>query len=410
MTFLYLKKNQLKSGLAFIIIHTTGLTGKLLFMKISTPFKLFKNPLKTCFNTFYKIGIRYFFLATILIFQSMLASAQSGPTKLSTVKDPADASVNPPPSHVLYEKSKASPPTKAPANKSSNMAEMVEEEGCDLTNYASAILVGAGDFPYTSPATGITISAVSNTPTLVNTTYNCGGNAFMTADTAWWMSTTEHLITLTFSEQVTNFSVVINGTNNNEIFTFNAGTGTVSLSNYCTAGFSVIGAGNQIQSISSSTVGTLITINNPVGSTVYTIMHNGVGSGSRISLLDCVGEGGVYVDPVSNIEACSGEAIPEVEFSGSPNTMFNWTNNNTAIGLAASGSGNIPGFVAATVTTQQVATITVTPSTRSPPSFLIRRMGLAPVAGRTGAFPLVQLACRMALTASLTRAMAARKM
>src|ERR1700679_1861897 len=45
---------------------------------------------------------------------------------------------------------------------------------------------------------------------------------------------------------------------------------------------------------------------------------------------------------------------------------YNWTNSNPAIGLAASGTGNIPAFTAVnTGTTPITATITATPVTTS---------------------------------------------
>ncbi|MFZ2899455.1 MAG: hypothetical protein WA004_12575, partial [Saprospiraceae bacterium] len=63
-------------------------------------------------------------------------------------------------------------------------------------------------------------------------------------------------------------------------------------------------------------------------------------------------------------EVCGGNATQAVNFSSSATgTTFSWTNNNTSIGLAASGSGNIPAFTAVNNTgVTQVATITVTPS------------------------------------------------
>lgn len=53
------------------------------------------------------------------------------------------------------------------------------------------------------------------------------------------------------------------------------------------------------------------------------------------------------VDPVSNITLCSGAASNVVNFT-SPvaGATFAWTNANTAIGLGASGSGNVPIFTA----------------------------------------------------------------
>ena len=71
------------------------------------------------------------------------------------------------------------------------------------------------------------------------------------------------------------------------------------------------------------------------------------------------------VNTISNIVVCNGNTIPEIVFSTN-NTggtaTYNWTNNTTSIGLAASGSGNITAFNAVNNGTSPVtATITVTP-------------------------------------------------
>jgi len=71
-------------------------------------------------------------------------------------------------------------------------------------------------------------------------------------------------------------------------------------------------------------------------------------------------------DP-SDQTLCNGESTNAVTFSGAvAGTTFGWTNNNTSIGLAASGSGNIASFPAVNSgTTNAVATITVTPTANS---------------------------------------------
>lgn len=68
------------------------------------------------------------------------------------------------------------------------------------------------------------------------------------------------------------------------------------------------------------------------------------------------------VDPEDNVEGCAGTQI-SVNFSGTgtPSPTFEWTNDNTAIGLGASGTGNIQFTPPANLSTQEVATITVTP-------------------------------------------------
>ncbi len=70
------------------------------------------------------------------------------------------------------------------------------------------------------------------------------------------------------------------------------------------------------------------------------------------------------VDPVPNQTVCNGASTAAVNFTSStPGTTFSWVNNTTSIGLGASGTGNIPSFVATNATAAPVvATITVTPT------------------------------------------------
>lgn len=64
---------------------------------------------------------------------------------------------------------------------------------------------------------------------------------------------------------------------------------------------------------------------------------------------------------VSDIHTCSGSLIPAITFASSvTGTTFSWTNNNTSIGLPASGTGNIASFTA-TGNIATTATIVVAP-------------------------------------------------
>jgi len=66
--------------------------------------------------------------------------------------------------------------------------------------------------------------------------------------------------------------------------------------------------------------------------------------------------------PGGNMTFCEGESVGQIVLSGSNGAMFNWTNSNVAIGLAASGTGNIPAFTTVNNTNNDiVSTITVTP-------------------------------------------------
>lgn len=68
------------------------------------------------------------------------------------------------------------------------------------------------------------------------------------------------------------------------------------------------------------------------------------------------------VNPIADQTVCAGTAL-SVVFSGSgtPPPTFQWTNDNTAIGLGASGNGNINFTPPANLPNQETATITVTP-------------------------------------------------
>ncbi len=158
---------------------------------------------------------------------------------------------------------------------------------CTLANYTSVANLGPSNFPYFAAGPGITITASApGVPTLGNTSYTCGAQTFACASPAWWLNATNHILTLNFSCPIARFSVVVNGTNLGEVFTFTGNAGTTTLTDYCTTNFGLV-LPHQLRDNASPATGTLITVNNNVGATSYQISHNGVGSGSRISVLNC---------------------------------------------------------------------------------------------------------------------------
>ncbi|MFH0895361.1 MAG: choice-of-anchor L domain-containing protein, partial [Bacteroidota bacterium] len=66
----------------------------------------------------------------------------------------------------------------------------------------------------------------------------------------------------------------------------------------------------------------------------------------------------------ANITVCSGTAIPAGSITSTPaGATYTWTNSNTAIGLAASGTGQVPAFTANNTTSAAITgTISVTPT------------------------------------------------
>jgi PKD repeat protein len=83
------------------------------------------------------------------------------------------------------------------------------------------------------------------------------------------------------------------------------------------------------------------------------------------------------VNVPSNTAVCNGANVAATSFSSSPaGGTYTWTNSNTAIGLAANGTGNIAGFTAVNSTTSPItATITVTAAVNgcnsAPTSYII---------------------------------------
>ena len=71
------------------------------------------------------------------------------------------------------------------------------------------------------------------------------------------------------------------------------------------------------------------------------------------------------VDPVADQTVCAGDDFTLIDFTGAAGSTFDWTNDNTNIGLAAFGTGDIASFAGTAPTVQEVATITVTPTAGS---------------------------------------------
>jgi gliding motility-associated-like protein len=85
---------------------------------------------------------------------------------------------------------------------------------------------------------------------------------------------------------------------------------------------------------------------------------------------NCTNTTTVTVNPVpsitapANVSVCAGTAIAAQNFTSTPaGATYTWTNSNTAIGLAASGTGGVPGFTGTNATAAPItSTITVTPT------------------------------------------------
>jgi PKD repeat protein len=139
------------------------------------------------------------------------------------------------------------------------------------------------------------------------------------------------------------------------------GTGTVSLGASASTGtiswFSVATGGTALGT------GTTFTTPSISANTTYyaEVTLNGCTS-ARTAVLATINTNPTVNAPATQ-NVCLGSPSATVNFTGnSGNTIYNWTNSNTAIGLGASGTGNISSFTPSTAGT---ATITVTPTLAS---------------------------------------------
>ncbi len=91
---------------------------------------------------------------------------------------------------------------------------------------------------------------------------------------------------------------------------------------------------------------------------------------------------------ISDIDVCGG-TIAATVFSGNPTgATFAWTNSNTSIGIASSGTGNVPSFNASNITSSPISsTVSVTPSVSGcpgTPSFYTITVNPTPVITQSG--------------------------
>ena len=127
--------------------------------------------------------------------------------------------------------------------------------------------------------------------------------------------------------------------------------------------YSVASATPVTGSVSSAT--TTLTINSLSPGQNVAITITPVGSACGVAASgNCVSSNcpTPTVDPIANIPVCVNQTVTVPSFTSTPvGAIFNWASNNTSIGIAANGTGDISSFTAVNTTTAvQKATITVT--------------------------------------------------
>ena len=99
------------------------------------------------------------------------------------------------------------------------------------------------------------------------------------------------------------------------------------------------------------------------GSYTVTITNNDGCSSTSEAIVINVNPISIVQNPTNKV-ICNGATTTKVTFTGSASgTIFNWTNDNPSIGLAAGGKGDIASFTSTNSTNTPItATVTVTPS------------------------------------------------
>ena len=129
---------------------------------------------------------------------------------------------------------------------------------------------------------------------------------------------------------------------------------------------------NPATDLNTSTGGTVIAT--PNSTTVYTVTGTSLAGCSSAGVSD--GTFTVVVNPTPTItlvsggtnsqSVCAGESVSGLTFSVNPAGTVDWVNNNTAIGLGASGTGaSIPSFTSSNVSNTEIGVITVTATSSS---------------------------------------------
>lgn len=135
------------------------------------------------------------------------------------------------------------------------------------------------------------------------------------------------------------------------------GAGTVTLSATGSAGtlswFSAPTGGTALGTGNTFTTPTISATTN-----YYVEANTGSCPSARSTVVATINPTPTVTNP-GNATGCANSPTTAINFAGTNGATFDWVNDNTAIGLAASGSGNIASFTAATAGTSNII---VTPS------------------------------------------------
>lgn len=235
---------------------------------------------------------------------------------------------------------------------------------CSSTGTALPTVSGNPNGSFTASPAGLSLDAGTGAIDLaasaagtytVSYSYNGGGNCSQSAAT-----TQVTIRPATLVDAVANQSVCGGSATSAVTFTGAAGLSFTWSNSNTGTGLPAAGTGNLPSFTTQNSSGNEVYATITVAATGGTGCANEKAMSFRITVRPQP-----TVTAVANQTVCAGTATPAVTFSGNvAGATYSWTNSNTAIGLNASGTGNIGSFTALNNSTSAaaVATISVTPS------------------------------------------------
>jgi gliding motility-associated-like protein len=234
-----------------------------------------------------------------------------------------------------------------------------------VTNCApsSSTLTYAWSFPGGTPSTANTLN-----PGAIN--YTTPGNytvSLVVTNECGASNTTSQTLVINQSPVITNTNLsqtICSGTATTPVnITTNPATATFTWTATATAGISGFTPSGTTNTIPAQTISTTST---SPGTVTYVITPTiGTCTGTSVNYIVTVNPAAQVNQPLA-LSVCNDNLVTPPIFTTSntsTGTTFSWTNSNTAIGLAASGNGNLPAFTAVNTTNTPItSTITVTPS------------------------------------------------
>lgn len=246
---------------------------------------------------------------------------------------------------------------------------VTNQSACNGTNFSPITFTGTAGASYnwtnTNSAIGLSSGGSGNINSFTGTNPNnspISGSVSVTP-TLNACSGTPKTFVLTVNPQVnvtggaTNSSYCSGTSTNPNTFTSNVGGATFNWTNSNTSiGLAASGTGN---------INSFAALNNTFNDVTsnLTVTASALGCNSSLSSFAITVKPKPTVDSLNNQSVCSGNTFSTITFTGNlPGTTYNWTNNNTAIGIGSTGTGNINSFTSSNNGTNNItATISVTP-------------------------------------------------